>query len=543
LILVVAVLGSSTLACGLFQSSGPPRNAVVVEMVANSSLTPWLRNASERFNEERFKTEAKRAIYVQLIPMEAGLAVNALVDGEINPALWIPDEAVWVDLLEAEGKQDFQGDCLSIAQSPLVIAMWQTLAESLGWPGRKLGWLDVGSLAADPSAWEYYSGGQFGPSLRLGHTHPGISNSGAETLLAIVQAAESKTDAVTKEDLQKPIVQASVSAFEGAVSWFSISTDLLGETMQTRGSEYLGAAIMYESTAVYYGEGEPRIVPIYPFEGTFMATHPACLNQSVDDQTAQAAEIFRQYLLGEEAQRLALEAGLRPVNPEVPLGAPLDEGHGVDITQPEITFSPPSVEAILAVQELWQSARKEVNLVMLLDVSGSMRGTKVDRVKEAAIQFVEQMGGEDYLTLIAFSGTPELLAYQQSLATSRTQLVGIIEDLAANGDTTLYDAIGEGAAIIAQTNSPDTSNAMVVLTDGMDTASQYYQFDQALFDTAIANNTTIFAIAYGDDADEKLLADLASRTNGNFYLGDEASIAGIYEEMSAAFGGSAGIGR
>jgi hypothetical protein len=36
---------------------------------------------------------------------------------------------------------------------------------------------------------------------------------------------------------------------------------------------------------------------------------------------------------------------------------------------------------------------------------------------------------------------------------------------------------------------------------------------------------------------------MARRTNGNFYLGDEASIAGIYEEMSAAFGGSAGIGR
>lgn len=531
------------LACSLFQSSGPPRNAVVVEVLANSALTPWLRTVSERFNDEQFKTEAKRAIYVQHVPMEAGLAVNALVDGETNPALWIPDETVWVDLLEAEGKQDFQGDCLSVVQSPLVIAMWQPLAESLGWPGRKLGWLDVGSLAADPSAWDYYSGGQFGPSLRLGHTHPGISNTGAETLLAIVQAVESKTEAVTEADIQKPIVQASVSAFEGTVSWFSISTDLLGETMRARGSEYLGAAIMYESTAVYYGEGEPAIIPIYPFEGTFMATHPACLNRSIDEETAQAARLFRQYLLDEEAQRLALEAGLRPVNPEAPLGAPLDEEHGVDITQPEIIFAPPSVEAIFAVQELWQSARKEVNLVMLLDVSGSMSGTKIDRVKEAAIQFVEQMGGEDYLTLIAFSSTPEILAYQEPLASSRANLIGMIGGLEANGDTTLYDAIGEAATIIAQTNSPETSNAMVILTDGMDTASEYYQFDQVLFETAVANNTTIFAIAYGDDADEKLLADLASRTNGNLYLGDEASIAAIYEEMSAAFGGSVGIGR
>ena len=41
----------------------------------------------------------------------------------------------------------------------------------------------------------------------------------------------------------------------------------------------------------------------------------------------------------------------------------------------------------------------------------------------------------------------------------------------------------------------------------------------------------------------EILAELASRANGNFYLGTEASIVAIYQEMSAAFGGSVGIGR
>jgi hypothetical protein len=40
-----------------------------------------------------------------------------------------------------------------------------------------------------------------------------------------------------------------------------------------------------------------------------------------------------------------------------------------------------------------------------------------------------------------------------------------------------------------------------------------------------------------------MLSELAARGNGNFYLGDEASIAAIYEEMSAAFGGTLGVGR
>ena len=65
----------------------------------------------------------------------------------------------------------------------------------------------------------------------------------------------------------------------------------------------------------------------------------------------------------------------------------------------------------------------------------------------------------------------------------------------------------------------------------------------SIIETATANDTTVFTIAYGQDAEREILADLASRANGNFYLGTEASIAAIYQEMSAAFGGSVGIGR
>ena len=84
---------------------------------------------------------------------------------------------------------------------------------------------------------------------------------------------------------------------------------------------------------------------------------------------------------------------------------------------------------------------------------------------------------------------------------------------------------------------------MVVLTDGLDTSSTRYGLNQSLIDAAAANNTTVFTIAYGDDADKNVLSRLASEAKGNFYLGNEANIASIYQEMSAAFGGSVGIGR
>ena len=83
---------------------------------------------------------------------------------------------------------------------------------------------------------------------------------------------------------------------------------------------------------------------------------------------------------------------------------------------------------------------------------------------------------------------------------------------------------------------------MVVLTDGQDTSS-ISNFDQTLIDKARANGTSLFTIAYGRDAEQVILEQLALAGNGRFYLGTEASIADIYDEMSAAFGGSVGIGR
>ena len=292
LFLLFGLLAMTTLACSLSGSdTGPPRNAAVVNVVANSGLQPWLDTAVINFNDSDTETSDGKTVYVQLTGVESGqAAANLAVDNEDN-SLWIPDELVWVNLLAEQGNSDFQNDCVSVAESPLVIGMWRPVAELLGWPSLPLGWLDIGSLAADPGLWNYYSGGEYGDSLRLSHTHPGLSGTGVSTLLAIVQAAESKAEAVSVDDIQQPIVQASVGAFESAVTWFSTSTDLLGSTMKERGASYLGAAVMYESTAVYYGPGE--IIPIYPLEGTFVATHPACVNTNADSQTQEAASLFR----------------------------------------------------------------------------------------------------------------------------------------------------------------------------------------------------------------------------------------------------------
>ena len=294
----------------------------------------------------------------------------------------------------------------------------------------------------------------------------------AYTLLAVVQAAQGKDTAVNPEDIQQPIVQASVGAFEGGVTWFSSNTQDLSATMSDRGINYLTTGVMYESDVVNYGNG--AIVAIYPFEGTYMATHPACIKNGLQPEDQEAAAQFRDYLLGETGQHLALAWGLRPVNDAVPIGAPLDAANGVDPSQPEEIFAHPPVESIFAVRDLWEEARKDVNLVMALDTSGSMRGSKIETMREAAMQFVQQMGDDDYISVVGFGTEPYLVVKHSQVGPNRDKIINAIDNLSASGDTTLFDAIGDSGALLTETSLPSTANALVVLTDGQDTRS--YRF-------------------------------------------------------------------
>ncbi len=532
-------------ACADSGTGEAPGNALVLRWVYSTSIADWAGPAAADFNSQRIKASNGRPIWIEAVPADAGLAVSDMIGGAPLPALWTTADPNWADVLHQEaGSEIFLPNCVSVAESPLVIAMWEPIARALGWPGRTLGWLDVASLAADPGGWAYYSGGEWGETLRISHTHPGLSDSGVQTLQALVYAAQSAPEQITAADFQNPVVQASVGAFESAVSWFSTDTELLGDTMLERGISYLNAGIMYESAVATQGQRDPKLVAIYPFEGTFVATYPTCVRAGMDEAATGAAETVIAYLLDAPAQESALRSGLRPVNEAVPVSAPLDPVNGVDPGQPGIVFASAGADTIFAIQDLWQSQRKDVNLSMVLDVSGSMEGQKIEQVRLSAVEFVTQMGSDDRITVIAFDDVPRLLVPNMPIEGNRQMIISLINTITAGGGTSLYDSIAYASEDLYKNRRADTVNAMVVLTDGQNTVSSRFASPDAEFGRVVMNSgASVYTIAYGEDADRDTMRSIALATNGMAYEGDVSTIGDIYAEISAAFGGSMGIGR
>ena len=54
ILLLMGFLAAAAAACGLGSDEGPPSDAVIVDVRANTSLGPWLEEAAAEFNANEF---------------------------------------------------------------------------------------------------------------------------------------------------------------------------------------------------------------------------------------------------------------------------------------------------------------------------------------------------------------------------------------------------------------------------------------------------------------------------------------------------------
>jgi Ca-activated chloride channel homolog len=126
-----------------------------------------------------------------------------------------------------------------------------------------------------------------------------------------------------------------------------------------------------------------------------------------------------------------------------------------------------------------------VNVVLMLDASGSIV-SEINSLRDAAMQFVEQLGPEDKLSVIEFHTKVELIQDWTSKADDvrhalswrfKPGMVMTKDGHYEQGSTSLYDAIY--ATADEQLAKVQGRKAIIILTDGDDTSSKI-TYEQAL---------------------------------------------------------------
>jgi len=127
---------------------------------------------------------------------------------------------------------------------------------------------------------------------------------------------------------------------------------------------------------------------------------------------------------------------------------------------------------------------------LLIDTSGSMVGLKLERARQGALAFLDQVGKDDELFVMSFDSFPML---RQDLTTNLGLLRESLSDLQPGGATALNLAVVEGSDILAE--SPKR-RALIVLSDGYDT-TQTVSVDQAV-DYAQHQDVRVYSIGIFD---------------------------------------------
>lgn len=150
----------------------------------------------------------------------------------------------------------------------------------------------------------------------------------------------------------------------------------------------------------------------------------------------------------------------------------------------------------------FSNTEEPFNVALLLDTSGSTR-EELPRIQDAAITFVEQLHDYDRVMVISFDDDIDL---QCELTSDRREIVRAIRRVRSGGSTRLYDAVA--FTLSQRLNHVSGRKAIVLFTDGVDTASRNAGFESTIRDLE-ESNVLVYSIRYNT------LEAVARRTGGS----------------------------
>ena len=471
-----------------------------------------------------------------------------------RPVLWSPSVRHWLALVNYQtGRRVFDVEgAPATALAPVVIAIWESRLNALrAKHGAEIGWEELLAVFDDPRGWNAY-GLSGRPSVYYGHTDPRISSTALSTLMAEFYASaryvagNRDVARLTLDHVNDERVQASVRRIENLIKHYSARTTEFIEYI-AQGPDYLDFVALEENDLIFINLGKTQVQPpeklvaLYPKEGTFVHDHPFAIPNApwVSEEQRKAAEVFTRYFLSPAVQQKVLAAGFRPANRDMPLGYPISPEVGVDPTQPKTLLAVPDPAVIAAVQRSWQLVKKQADILLLVDTSGSMReDDKLRQAVEAMRVFLEDQPGKNNVGLMRFDSEVELMVPIGPLESNRERVLAAIDQLVARGNTALYDAVIAAVEHLQANSSPERIQAVLLLSDGQDTASQASLNQVVRAIQAARNSRTpilVIPIAYGRDADVNALNTIGRASDTKVQPGDAENIKKLLDVIGSYF--------
>ncbi len=393
----------------------------------------WMREVAEDFNSAGVTLSDGSVAGVDLRYIASGTGYQFIARGDELPQAFTPSNELWVQM--ASEFQTMTEVRPSMVQNVAGIVMKNGTADELR--------ATYGELTPENLVDAVIAG-----DLVMGYTDPFASSTGLNFLLTVL-------DSIAGGDpsrLTSPDVASVFEQFQRQVPFVALTTLQMRDSV-ANDTGTLDTFVMEWQTFTNT-ESLQNGYEFIPFG--VRHDNPLYAVGDLTPSQSEALEAFAEFAGQPEYQASAADYGFDP--------PPFDP-----------TVEAPSGSTLIDVQNVWKDKKdggRPVATVFVVDVSGSMEGTRIQAVQNAMLSAREFIKPTTEVGVVEFNDVAmKRLDIADFDLNQQARYAAIAEDLSPGGGTAMYDGIVLGLKMLEDQRAldPELKPILVVLTDGQTT--------------------------------------------------------------------------
>lgn len=391
---------------------------------AGSGTDGWLTEVARDFNNAKMMIDGKQAS-VMLRGIASGQGADYITSKKHLPEAYTPSNELWGEIIVSRG---IKAELVQKRLAGNVAGILLTKAKKEELEG-KYGRINITTVIKAVANNE----------LQMGYTNPLSSSTGLNFLVSTLQAI----------DRSNPLSDKAMAGFESFQDNIPVVAYTTLQMRESAKSGILDGFILEYQT--YINTPDIRSYEFIPFG--FRHDSPIYAIGELSPEKKKILNKFIEFTQQEKYQSLATKYGF----------------NGLNEYQPE--WGKVSGDAIIQAQKIWKEGKDPMPIcaVFVADVSGSMEGEPLNRLKRSLLEGQKYIGKDNLIGLISYSDDVHIdLPISKFDLKNRSMFAGAVHDLQTGGSTATFDGIAVAMDMLQKQKAadPNLKLKIFVLSDG-----------------------------------------------------------------------------